>query len=130
MQLWLRQLDFSIEIAGFLGGVALANSSQKYHIASKIRPLRDFFILVFFAILGSMMAVSDIGGMIVPILAFSLFVLIGNPIIVMFIMKLLGYKKRTNFLTGVTVAQISEFSMIFCHFGSYFGPYFGSGFLL
>ena len=113
----VKAAGFSIEIAGFLGGVALANSSQKYHIASKIRPLRDFFILVFFAILGSMMAVSDIGGMIVPILAFSLFVLIGNPIIVMFIMKLLGYKKRTNFLTGVTVAQISEFSMIFATLG-------------
>ncbi len=113
----VKAAGFSIEIAGFLGGVALANSSQKYHIASKIRPLRDFFILVFFAMLGSMMAVSDIGGMIVPILAFSFFVLIGNPIIVMFIMKLLGYKKRTNFLTGVTVAQISEFSMIFATLG-------------
>ena len=113
----VKATGFSIEIAGFLGGVALANSAQKYHIASKIRPLRDFFILVFFAILGSMMAVSNLGGMIVPIIAFSMFVLIGNPIIVMFIMKLLGYKKRTNFLTGVTVAQISEFSMIFATLG-------------
>jgi len=113
----VKATGFSIEIAGFLGGVALANSSQKFHIASKIRPLRDFFILVFFAILGSMMAVSDIGGMIVPIMAFSFFVLIGNPIIVMIIMRFLGYKKRTNFLTGVTVAQISEFSMIFATLG-------------
>ena len=113
----VKATGFSIEIAGFLGGVALANSAQKYHIASKIRPLRDFFILVFFAILGSMMAVSNLGGMILPIIAFSMFVLIGNPIIVMFIMKLLGYKKRTNFLTGVTVAQISEFSMIFATLG-------------
>ena len=113
----VKATGFSIEIAGFLGGVALANSAQKYHIASKIRPLRDFFILVFFAILGSMMAVSNLGGMIVPIIAFSLFVLIGNPLIVMFIMKILGYKKRTNFLTGVTVAQISEFSMIFATLG-------------
>ena len=113
----VKATGFSIEIAGFLGGVALANSAQKYHIASKIRPLRDFFILVFFAILGSMMAVSNLGGMVVPIIALSLFVLIGNPLIVMFIMKILGYKKRTNFLTGVTVAQISEFSMIFATLG-------------
>ncbi len=113
----VKAAGFSIEIAGFLGGVALANSSHKYHIASKIRPLRDFFILIFFAILGSMMAVSGIIDMIIPIIIFSLFVLIGNPLIVMFIMKLLGYKKRTNFLTGVTVAQISEFSMIFATLG-------------
>ncbi len=117
----VKMAGFSIEIAGFLGGVALANSSQKYNIASKIQPLRDFFILVFFAILGSLMAVSEFGGLIIPILVFSFFVLLGNPIIVMIIMRSLGYKKRTNFLTGVTVAQISEFSMIFATLGLVMG---------
>ena len=43
---------------------------------------------------------------------FSLFVLIGNPLIVMVIMGALGYRKRTGFLAGLTVAQISEFSLI------------------
>ncbi len=108
----MESIGFSIELAGFLGGLALANSSQKYHIASRIRPLRDFFILAFFAMLGSLMVVSEISGMIVPIITFSFFVLIGNPLIVFFIMNLLGYKKRTSFLTGLTVAQISEFSLI------------------
>ena len=45
-------------------------------------------------------------------LVFSVFVLIGNPLIVMVIMGLLGYRKRTGFLAGLTVAQISEFSLI------------------
>ncbi len=113
----VKMAGFSIEIAGFLGGVALANSSQKFNIASKIQPLRDFFILIFFAILGSLMVISDFSGIILPVVFFSLFVLIGNPLIVMIIMRFLGYKKRTNFLTGVTVAQISEFSMIFATLG-------------
>ncbi len=113
----VKQLDFSIEIAGFLAGVALANSAEKYHIANKIKPLRDFFILVFFVYLGSLMIVSDFQEMIFPVIAFSLFVLIGNPLIVMFIMGLMRYKKRTGFLTGVTVAQISEFSLIFATLG-------------
>ena len=43
---------------------------------------------------------------------FSLFVLIGNPLIVMIIMGAMGYRKRTGFLAGLTVAQISEFSLI------------------
>jgi predicted Kef-type K+ transport protein len=43
---------------------------------------------------------------------FSLFVLIGNPLIVMVIMGMLGYRKRTGFLAGLMVAQISEFSLI------------------
>ncbi len=45
-------------------------------------------------------------------LVFSLFVLIGNPLIVMVIMGVLGYRSRTGFLAGLTVAQISEFSLI------------------
>jgi len=39
-------------------------------------------------------------------------VLIGNPLIVMAIMGVMGYRKRTGFLAGLTVAQISEFSLI------------------
>ncbi len=113
----VEQFGFSIEIAGFLGGVALANSAEKYHIASKVRPLRDFFVLVFFVFLGSLMVVSDFEGLLFPIALFSLFVLIGNPLIVMTIMGIMRYKKRTSFLTGVTVAQISEFSLIFATLG-------------
>jgi len=113
----VKQFGFSIEIAGFLAGIALANSAEKYHISSKIRPLRDFFILVFFVYLGSLMIVSDFSDLVVPAVVFSLFVLIGNPIIVMTIMGIMRYKKRTGFLTGVTVAQISEFSLIFATIG-------------
>ncbi len=113
----VKQFGFSIEIAGFLGGVALANAAEKHHVANKIRPLRDFFILVFFVFLGSLMIVSDFQGMLFPAIAFSLFVLIGNPLIVMIIMGFMRYKKRTGFLTGVTVAQISEFSLIFATLG-------------
>jgi hypothetical protein len=48
---------------------------------------------------------------------FSLFVLIGNPIIVMAIMGYMGYRRRTGFLAGLTVAQISEFSLILVALG-------------
>jgi len=124
----VEQIGFSIEIAGFLGGVALANSSEKYHIANKVRPLRDFFILIFFVYLGSLMVISGFEGMLLPVLSFSLFVLIGNPIIVMAIMGLMRYKKRTSFLTGVTVAQISEFSLIFATLGLSLGHITGQVF--
>jgi Kef-type K+ transport system membrane component KefB len=110
---WLAHLiGFSIEIAGFMAGLALANSAEKFHIASRIKVLRDFFILMFFAVLGSMLVMFDFTGLGLPIIVFSLFVLIGNPLIVLSIMGLLGYRKRTSFLAGVTVAQISEFSLI------------------
>jgi len=54
---------------------------------------------------------------VVPAVVLSLFVLIGNPLIVMVIMGYMGYRKRTGFLAGLTVAQISEFSIVFVAMG-------------
>jgi hypothetical protein len=58
-----------------------------------------------------------LGSQVAPALVFSSFVLIGNPLIVMVIMGMMGYRKRTGFLAGLTVAQISEFSLIFMAMG-------------
>ncbi len=113
----ISKLGFSIEIAGFLAGIALANSSENFQIASRVRPLRDFFILVFFVILGSSVIFTNFSGLALPIVILSLFVLIGNPLIVLIIMGAMGYRKRTSFLSGVTVAQISEFSLIIAALG-------------
>lgn len=110
-------LGFSIEIGALLAGVTLAISPYRHEISSKMRPLRDFFIILFFVLLGSQMVFSDIAGHIIPILIFSIFILIGNPLIVIILMGLLGYTKRTSFLAGLTVAQISEFSLIFIALG-------------
>lgn len=113
----VQEIGFSVEIGGFLAGIALANSSEQFEISSRIKSLRDFFIVVFFAILGSSIALANFSGLIVPIVVLSLFVLIGNPLIVLIIMSRLGYEKRTSFLAGLTVAQISEFSLILAALG-------------
>lgn len=113
----VQALGFSVEIGGFLAGLSLANSSTHYEIASRIRPLRDFFIALFFIVLGSTVVLSNLSGLTVPIIVFSLFVLVGNPLIVLMIMGVMGYHRRTSFLTGVTVAQISEFSLVLAALG-------------
>ena len=113
----VERIGFSVEIGGFLAGLALANSSEHFEISSRMRSLRDFFIVMFFAILGSSVLLSNFTGLLIPIIALSLFVLIGNPLIVIAIMGFLGYTKRTSFLTGLTVAQISEFSLIIAALG-------------
>ncbi len=113
----VSKAGFSIEIGGFLAGLALANSSENFQIAGKIKPLRDFFVLIFFVILGSSLIFSGFDNLLWPIIIFSLFVLIGNPLIVFTIMWLMGYRKRTSFLTGLTTAQISEFSLILAALG-------------
>jgi Kef-type K+ transport system membrane component KefB len=105
------------EVGGLLAGVALASTPYRETIAARLAPLRDFLLLFFFIALGSALDLSLLGAHVVGALVFSLFVLIGNPLIVLVIMGALGYRKRTGFLAGLTVAQISEFSLIFVAMG-------------
>jgi voltage-gated potassium channel Kch len=67
--------------------------------------------------MGSLMTISHFSEIMIPMIVFSVFVLIGKPLIVMMLMGLMRYKKRTGFLTGVTIAQVSEFSLIFVALG-------------
>jgi len=110
-------IGFSMEIGALIAGVALSMTPYHYEISSKMRPLRDFFIILFFILLGSQMVFGNISQFIIPAIVFSLFILIGNPLIVMILMGLLGYKKKIGFQAGLTVAQISEFSLIFVALG-------------
>ena len=116
-----EMIGFSIEIGGFLAGLSLANSTENFQIASKVRSLRDFFITIFFVILGMNLTFNNISAILLPSLILSVFVLIGNPIIVVVIMGIMGYRKRTSFLAGLTVAQISEFSLIIIYLGNKIG---------
>lgn len=110
-------VGFSLEIGGFLAGLALAKSAVHYEISARIKPLRDFFIIIFFIVLGSGLELGSVSGMLGPAVLLSLFVLLINPIIVMLLLAAQGYKPRTGFLAGVTVAQISEFSLILVAMG-------------
>jgi Kef-type K+ transport system membrane component KefB len=113
----LPVVGFNAAIGGFVAGLALANTGAHYQISGRIKSIRDFFIIIFFIVLGSQLAFNNIGAAIIPALILSAFVLIGNPFIVTVILGLMGYKPRTAFFTGVTVAQISEFSLILMALG-------------
>ena len=115
------KIGFSIEIGAFIAGISLANLPYTFEINAKAKVLRDFFITIFFAALGTGMVFSSIGSLIVPLIVLSLFVLIGNPIIVLLIMGAMGYDKRTAFFTGLNIANISEFSLIVIALGSKLG---------
>ncbi|WP_159820105.1 cation:proton antiporter [Colwellia sp. 20A7] len=110
-------VGLGMEVGGLLAGVALASTPYRESIAARLAPLRDFLLLFFFIALGATLDLSLLGAHLPGAMLFSLFVLIGNPLIVMIIMGLMGYGKRTGFLAGLTVAQISEFSLIFIAMG-------------
>lgn len=110
-------LGFGMELGGLVSGVSLASTRLREAMAARLAPLRDFLLLFFFIALGAHLDLSLVGEQVPAAVLFSLFVLIGNPLIVLAIMGAMGYRKRTGFLAGLTVAQISEFSLIFIAMG-------------
>lgn len=105
------------EVGGLMAGISLASTPYRETIAARLAPLRDFLLLFFFIALGATLDLSLLGTHIVAAAIFSAFVLVGNPLFVLSIMGAMGYRKRTGFLAGLTVAQISEFSLIFIAMG-------------
>ncbi len=105
-------LGFSKEVGAFVAGVSLASTPYRDALGARLTSVRDFLLLFFFLDLGAQLDLGLLGAQLVESVVFSLFVLVGNPLIVMIIMGMLGYRRRTGFLAGLTVAQISEFSLI------------------
>ena len=114
-------LGFSIEIGAFLAGLGLASLREKQQIASWIRPLRNLFVILFFLSLGLKLSITTIISISGLVIVLSLFVLVGNPLIVITIMSLLGFRARTAFHVAMATAQISEFSLIFVFLGNRLG---------
>jgi Kef-type K+ transport system membrane component KefB len=111
----------SIEVGALVAGVLLSVSPYHLEMSSRLKPLRDFFIISFFLLLGAQIAISNVGSIIIPSIIFSLLILIGNPLIVMALMGLEGFTKKTGFFAGLTVAQIGEFSLIVIAMGARIG---------
>lgn len=103
---------FSIEVGALFAGVALASSPYAQEIGSRLKPLRDFFIVLFFITLGESLNISNLAAGIWPALALSATVMVLKPLTITSVMGLLGYTKRVSFKTGINLSQISEFSIV------------------
>jgi Kef-type K+ transport system membrane component KefB len=109
---------FSLEIGALIAGVALASLPYTQEISARLRPLRDFFIVVFFISLGTRLSFGNIGVIMPAIIVSSLIVVIVKPLIILTIMGLMGYTKRTSFKAAIAMAQVSEFSLVFVILGA------------
>jgi len=110
-------LGFSLEGGALIAGVALSSLPSRHEIGARLVPLRDFFVVAFFILLGTRMVVGDFSQIIGPAAILSAFVLVGNPLLQLIIMGVMGYRKKTSFQTGLMSAQISEFSLILVALG-------------
>jgi Kef-type K+ transport system membrane component KefB/Trk K+ transport system NAD-binding subunit len=112
---------FSLETGALLAGISLASMPYAQEISSRLKPLRDFFIVLFFMSLGSHLELSQVATILPRAIFLSALVLVGNPLIVMTIMGLSGYTKKTSFKAGIAGAQISEFSFIMLLLANQYG---------
>jgi len=104
--------DLSIVIGAFIAGVSLANSPFKTELESRISPLRDFFAILFFVALGMQIVFTGVGQRLLLLAALLIGAFIAKPLITLILLRVTGYRPKTSFMTAVSLAQLSEFSLI------------------
>jgi len=110
-------LGLSKEVGAFIAGVALAATPYRAVLAARLVTLRDFLLLFFFIDLGVQIDIAHLGSVLWPAILLSVIVLVGKPIMVMALVGTMGYAKRTAITTGLSMGQISEFSLILAAMG-------------
>ncbi|MBT7497494.1 hypothetical protein HN662_04145, partial [Candidatus Woesearchaeota archaeon] len=114
-------MGFSIIIGAFVAGVALGNLPYNLEIISRVTSLRDFFAILFFVSLGLNFMMVDFSSIILPLVIFTIAVVFVKPLVIMVITSFFGFSKRTSFFSGMSLAQVSEFSLIIVAIGLEFG---------
>ncbi|MCH7850825.1 MAG: cation:proton antiporter [Nanoarchaeota archaeon] len=104
--------ELSIVIGAFIAGVSLANSRFKIELESRVTPLRDFFAILFFVALGTQIVFEGIGDNLRLLSALIIIGIIIKPLFTFILMRIGGYRPKTSFFTAISLAQLSEFSLI------------------
>lgn len=107
------KIGFSLEVGALLAGMSLASLPFSHEVASRLRPMRDFFIVIFLITLGYTMVPEHIRTVLVPTLVFSLIVFVVKPLVILTVLGMQGYTKRASFKAAIAMSQISEFSLVF-----------------
>jgi len=105
-------MGFSVVMGAFLAGVALASSPYHFQIQGKVKPLRDFFVTLFFVYLGTQVNFADLSKSWGLILVFTSYTLFVKPTIFLLMFGIFGFKKHTMFKAAISMTQVSEFSLI------------------
>lgn len=103
---------FSIEVGALFAGVSLASLPYAQEISSRLKPLRDFFLVLFFISLGERLDFGNIHNAVIPAILLSTIAVIIKPFAVSLSLGVLGFTKQTGFKTAAHLSQISEFSVI------------------
>ena len=108
----LYALGLSLEVGAVASGIALSSSPYQLEIGSRVKPLRDFFLILFFIVLGSELGLGSFTQALGPAIWLSVFILVGNPFILYLLFRSQKFTRRNSFLAGLTAAQVSEFGFV------------------
>ncbi|MCC8986761.1 MAG: cation:proton antiporter [Candidatus Contendobacter sp.] len=105
-------LGLSYAIGAFIGGVALATSPIALYIADSLRPLRDFFLVLFFFSLGAGFDTGMLGAVFAPTLVLGGLLIIVKPWVFRGFLQWAGERPRIAMEVGVRLGQVSEFALL------------------
>jgi Kef-type K+ transport system membrane component KefB len=105
-------MGLSYEIGAFIAGVSLATNPIALFIAESFKPLRDFFLIMFFFSLGASFNITIIPEVIIPAVILSSLMLILKPVIFSWLLRQSGESPGLSNEVGVRLGQVSEFSLM------------------
>ncbi|MGC6404236.1 MAG: cation:proton antiporter [Candidatus Comchoanobacterales bacterium] len=109
-----EQLGIEPDIGAFLAGVSIASSSRiSHYLAESLRPLRDFFLVVFFWHVGATYNLWQLDStMIFNIIIFSAAIYVIKPLVFRVLCGISGEERQTSWELGFRLGQGSEFSLL------------------
>ncbi len=108
-------IGLSAEIGAFVAGVSIATSPISQYIATSLKPLRDFFLILFFFSIGASFNLSLVGLIAIPALILALLVLVLKPVIFRFLLSRISESSSLGWEVGFRLGQISEFPLLIAY---------------
>lgn len=116
-----ESLGLSAEMGAFIGGVALATSPISQYIATHLKPLRDFFLVLFFFTIGASFNLELLGLVIVPAIILAVTSMLLKPVVFRYLLKGLKEDASTSWEVGFRLGQVSEFSLLIAYLSASIG---------
>jgi Kef-type K+ transport system membrane component KefB len=105
-------MGLSYEIGAFTAGVAIATSPMAVHISESFKPIRDFFLVLFFFGLGAGFDLSAAADVILPAALIAGSLLLIKPVVFRYLLVRHSESDKLAWETGVRLGQLSEFSLL------------------
>jgi Kef-type K+ transport system membrane component KefB len=102
----------SREMGAFIAGVALARSRISMFIAENLKPLRDFFLIIFFFTLGAGLNLRLLADVVLPAAVLAVIVLAAKPLVFRYLLRYAGEEPARANEIGVRLGQNSEFAFL------------------